>query len=149
MTPYRWTINGAAYPNRNSLDVKQGERVELVIENKTGMSHPMHLHGHVFEVAEIDGRKITGALRDTISVPPYSTIKVLFDANNPGVWAYHCHIVYHLATGMFTVLKYDGADTKFWQPSKTISELEHPLDLGQLLWQDATDGLFAAEPATK
>ncbi|MBV8588089.1 MAG: multicopper oxidase domain-containing protein, partial [Verrucomicrobia bacterium] len=34
--------------------------------------------------------------------------------NNPGVWAYHCHILYHLAAGMFTVMKYDGADTTFW-----------------------------------
>ncbi len=57
MMPYSWTINGAAYPNHNSLDVKEGERVELVIKNETSMSHPMHLHGHVFEVSEIDGQK--------------------------------------------------------------------------------------------
>jgi len=111
MTTYSWTINGAPYPNRNSLNVKEGERVELVISNTTGMSHPMHLHGHVFEVTEIDGQKIAGAKRDTILVPPKSTIKVVFDADNPGVWAYHCHILYHLATGMFTVLKYENADT--------------------------------------
>jgi hypothetical protein len=48
---------------------------------------------------------------------------VIFDANNPGVWAFHCHILYHAAVGMFTVLKYDGADTKFWQPEKTLTEL--------------------------
>ncbi len=145
MAPYSWTINGAAYPNRNSLDVKEGERVEIVIKNATGMAHPMHLHGHVFEVTEIDGQKITGARRDTILVPPWSTIKVQFDANNPGIWAYHCHIVYHLATGMFTVLKYDGADTKFWQPEKTETELKHPLELGQAIWRDMTDGLFASD----
>ena len=57
MMTYSWTINGAPYPNRNSLNVKQGERVELVISNTTGMSHPMHLHGHVFEVTEVDGRE--------------------------------------------------------------------------------------------
>src|SRR5262249_47862989 len=57
MATYNWTINGKAYPNKDSLDVKQGERVELVITNETGMSHPMHLHGHVFEVTEIDGQK--------------------------------------------------------------------------------------------
>ena len=130
MASYTWTINGASYPNRNSLNVKQGERVELVNTNETGMSHPMHLHGHVFEVTEIDGQKITGAKRDTILVPPKSTIKIVFDADNPGVWAYHCHIVYHLAAGMFTVLKYEGADEKFWQPDKTKLELENPLELG-------------------
>jgi FtsP/CotA-like multicopper oxidase with cupredoxin domain len=123
MAKYYWTINGAAYPNRNSLDVKENERVEIVLRNDTGMTHPMHLHGHDVQVTEIDGTKVQGALRDTVMVPPKSTIKVIFDANNPGVWAFHCHILYHLAVGMFTVLKYDGADTQFWQPEKTLTEL--------------------------
>ena len=150
MMTYSWTINGASYPNRNSLNVKQGERVELVISNTTGMSHPMHLHGHVFEVTEIDGQKIAGAKRDTILVPPKSTIKVVFDANNPGVWAYHCHILYHLATGMFTVVKYENADTRFWKPDKTSSELENPLELNNAtaFWKEITAGLVASsEPA--
>jgi FtsP/CotA-like multicopper oxidase with cupredoxin domain len=146
MMTYTWTINGTPYPNRNSLNVKEGERVELVISNTTGMSHPMHLHGHVFEVTEIDGQKIAGAKRDTILVPPKSTIKVIFDANNPGVWAYHCHILYHLATGMFTVLKYENADAKYWKPERTPSELENPLELNNAtaFWREVTAGLFAS-----
>jgi FtsP/CotA-like multicopper oxidase with cupredoxin domain len=146
MMTYTWTINGASYPNRNSLHVKDGERVELVISNTTGMSHPMHLHGHVFEVTEIDGQKITGAKRDTILVPPKPTIKVIFDANDPGVWAYHCHILYHLATGMFTVLKYENADTKFWKPDNTPTELENPLELNNAtaFWREMTAELFAS-----
>jgi FtsP/CotA-like multicopper oxidase with cupredoxin domain len=123
MANYSWTINGFAYPNNNSLNVKEGERVEIVMRNDTGMSHPMHLHGHDVQVIEIDGRKVNGAVRDTLIVPPRSTIKVILDANNPGVWAFHCHILYHLAAGMFTVLKYEGANTEFWQPNKTLSEL--------------------------
>jgi FtsP/CotA-like multicopper oxidase with cupredoxin domain len=146
MTNYTWTINGASYPNRHSLNVKEGERVELVISNTTGMSHPMHLHGHVFEVTEIDGQKIAGAKRDTILVPPKSIIKVVFDANDPGVWAYHCHILYHLATGMFTVLKYENADTKYWKPEKTATELESPLELNNAAasWREMTTGLFTS-----
>ncbi len=149
MITYTWTINGASYPNRDSLNVKEGERVELVISNTTGMSHPMHLHGHVFEVTEIDGRKITGAKRDTILVPPKSTIKVVFDANDPGVWAYHCHILYHLATGMFTVLKYENAEIKFWKPEKTATELENPLELNNAaaFWREMTTGLFTSSKA--
>jgi FtsP/CotA-like multicopper oxidase with cupredoxin domain len=147
MKSYEWTINGAAYPNRNSLSVKEGERVELINRNESGMSHPMHLHGHVFEVTEIDGQKISGAKRDTILVPPKSIIKMVFDADNPGVWAYHCHILYHLAAGMFTVLEYEGANKEFWQPDKTKTELENPLELGQAgsIWREMTDGLFATE----
>lgn len=123
MASYQWTINGLAYPNDQSLDVKEGERVEILIRNDTAMSHPMHLHGHDVQVVEIDGKKLNGALRDTLIIPPKSATKVIFDANNPGIWAFHCHILYHLAAGMFTVLKYEGADTEFYKPEKTLSEL--------------------------
>jgi FtsP/CotA-like multicopper oxidase with cupredoxin domain len=81
------------------------------------MGHPMHLHGHDFQVVEIDGEKVSGALRDTLMVPPESKMTVAFDADNAGVWPMHCHLLYHLDTGMFTVVKYEGADTKFWQPN--------------------------------
>lgn len=124
MADYTWTINGFSYPNRESLTVKEGERVEITLTNSTKMGHPMHLHGHDYQVVEIDSEKISGALRDTIMVPPQSTIKIAFDANNPGLWAFHCHLLYHLATGMFTVLKYDKADVSQWQPYKTPTELQ-------------------------
>ncbi len=123
MMAYEWTINGWRYPNRESLNVKEGDRAEMIIVNNTMMSHPMHLHGHDFQVIEVDGKPIAGARRDTVLVPPGGTTKIQFDANNPGVWAYHCHIIYHLASGMFTVVKYEGADTRFWQPEKAASEL--------------------------
>jgi len=116
MATYVWTINGAAYPNRKSLDIRTGERVGIAFTISTNMGHPMHLHGHDFQVVEIDGEKIRGALRDTLMVPPGSKMTVAFDADNAGIWPLHCHLLYHLDTGMFTVVRYDGADTKFWQP---------------------------------
>jgi FtsP/CotA-like multicopper oxidase with cupredoxin domain len=116
MATYVWTINGAAYPNNNSLDIQSGKRVGIAFTNSTNMGHPMHLHGHDFQVVEIDGEKVSGALRDTLMVPPRSKMTVAFDADNAGVWPMHCHLLYHLDTGMFTVVKYEGADTKFWQP---------------------------------
>ena len=128
MKTYVWTINGAAYPNRNSLDVRAGERVEIDLTNSTSMAHPMHLHGHDFGVVKIDGETISGALRDTVVVPPGSKITVAFDADNAGIWAFHCHLIYHLVTGMFTVVKYDGADVRFWQPEKQASELQNQVE---------------------
>lgn len=86
--------------------VARGERVELVMRNETMMAHPMHLHGHSFQVTEINDRKLAGAMRDCILVPPRATVKVVFDADNPGIWAYHCHNLYHMAAGMFTTLVY-------------------------------------------
>lgn len=90
------------------VTVVRGERVELVMHNETMMAHPMHLHGHSFQVTEINDRKLAGALRDTVLVPPQATVKVAFDADNPGIWAYHCHNLYHMAAGMFTTLVYRG-----------------------------------------
>jgi FtsP/CotA-like multicopper oxidase with cupredoxin domain len=125
MSNYTWTINGAAYPDAPPMMVKSGERVQMTFTNSTGMGHPMHLHGHTFQVVEIDGKPISGARRDTVFVPAATTVKIQFDADNPGVWAFHCHIIYHLVTGMFTVVKYEEWDAKFWKPDMMATELKN------------------------
>ena len=122
MQGYQWFINGNQYHNRKTLDVKLGERVEIVLINNTPMGHPMHLHDGAFQVVEINGKPISGAQRDTIEVPPHATIKIAFDADNIGLWPLHCHIGYHADSGMMTLLKYDGADTQFWQPEQVKLE---------------------------
>lgn len=96
----------------------------IVFTNATSMAHPMHFHGHDFQVVEIDGKELSGALRDTVVVPASSKITVAFNADNPGLWALHCHLIYHLVTGMFTVVKYDGAETSFWHPEKQAEEFK-------------------------
>lgn len=116
---YTWALNQKVWPNIQPLTVKEGERVEMSFVNKTGMAHPMHLHGHVFQVVEIDGQKFSGAVRDTVLVMPQQTVKVQFDANNPGIWALHCHISYHMWAGMFTVLQYEGFTPPYF-PAETI-----------------------------
>ncbi len=90
------------------VTVKRGQRVELAMRNLTMMSHPMHLHGHNFQVTEIDGQRLAGAVRDTVLVPPQATVKVVLDADNPGLWAYHCHNLYHMEAGMFSTVVYEG-----------------------------------------
>jgi FtsP/CotA-like multicopper oxidase with cupredoxin domain len=86
--------------------VSEGERVELAITNQTMMAHPMHLHGHSFQVVAIDGNRFAGALRDTVLVPPKTTVTVAIDADNPGWWAFHCHLLYHQDAGMFQTVLY-------------------------------------------
>jgi FtsP/CotA-like multicopper oxidase with cupredoxin domain len=107
MAGYVWSINNVAW-NKDvpPLALAAGERVELVFINQTRMPHPMHLHGHEFQVVEIDGKRFAGAVRDTVLVPPRRRVVVAFDANNPGLWALHCHLLYHLESGMFTTLRY-------------------------------------------
>jgi FtsP/CotA-like multicopper oxidase with cupredoxin domain len=107
MGGYRWSLNNVVW-NKDvpPLPVAEGERVELIFINQTPMPHPMHLHGHEFQVVEIDGKRFPGAVRDTVLVPPGRRVVVAFDANNPGLWALHCHLLYHLEAGMFTTLRY-------------------------------------------
>jgi FtsP/CotA-like multicopper oxidase with cupredoxin domain len=114
MARYAWPINGIVFDTANpgsqkaQVRVKPGQRVALKFINETGMSHPMHLHGHSFQVIEINGKPLQGALRDTVLVPPRASVTVAFDANNPGTWYVHCHILWHLAAGMATLVQYEA-----------------------------------------
>ena len=109
MMKYTWSINHQAWPKIKPLHVSENKRVEMVFINHSSMAHPMHLHGHVFEVTEIDGKPLKqGAMRDTVLVLPNSTVKVQFDADNPGNWMMHCHMLYHQESGMMTIVNYDG-----------------------------------------
>jgi FtsP/CotA-like multicopper oxidase with cupredoxin domain len=106
MAAYDWTINGKTWKNHDPLQVKQGERVAFDIFNHSMMAHPMHLHGHHFQVLAIDGHPLPGAMRDTVLVPPMTLMRIAFDANNPGRWLFHCHNLYHMAAGMMTEVRY-------------------------------------------
>jgi FtsP/CotA-like multicopper oxidase with cupredoxin domain len=109
MKKYVWTINGEVYGKNKPLLVSLGERVEIVMKNVTDMSHPMHLHGTVFQVVAINGRRYNGARRDTVVVPPKDTVTFAFEADNFGRWAFHCHNGYHMEAGMMTSVNYVGA----------------------------------------
>ena len=107
MASYTWSLNNVSWTKETPpLPIAQGERVELLFVNQTPMPHPMHLHGHEFQVVEINDQRLSGAVRDTVLVPPGHRVVVAFDANNPGLWALHCHLLYHLDAGMFTTLRY-------------------------------------------
>jgi FtsP/CotA-like multicopper oxidase with cupredoxin domain len=105
---YVWMLNGAVHGAHVPLAVREGERVEITFTDQTTMAHPMHLHGHPFQVVAIDGERFAGALRDTVLVPAKGTVTIAFDAINPGKWALHCHHLYHMAAGMMTTLEYQA-----------------------------------------
>ncbi len=108
MSPYVWGLNGKVWGEHQPLEVMEGQRVEIAFENPTIMSHPMHLHGHHFQVVSINGHRFSGAVRDTVLVPARGRLTIAFDANNPGRWAFHCHNLYHMAAGMMTEVRYVG-----------------------------------------
>lgn len=99
---YRWTINGRSHGEHVPFQARLGQRIEMTFMNPTTMMHPMHLHGHHFQVVSIGGRRFAGALRDTLIVPAHTPVTVAFDAGQKGAWYLHCHHLYHMATGMMT-----------------------------------------------
>ena len=99
---YRWTINGAIHGEHKPIEAKVGERIEFIFMNPTMMMHPMHLHGHHFQVVGGRGGRFSGPMRDTVIVPPHTPVLVAVDFDKPGSWYLHCHHLYHMATGMMT-----------------------------------------------
>ncbi len=99
MTGYTHGINGRSYPDSAPIVISQGERLRLRIVNETMMFHPIHLHGHTFQV-------VGSARKDTVNVPAMSAVEIDIEADNPGQWMMHCHNTYHLESGMATILSY-------------------------------------------
>ncbi len=104
MMGYDWTINGRAFDQTVPLTIRHGEHATLTLRNQTMMWHPMHLHGHTFQVVTPDGKP--GPRKDTVIVTPMQTVAVRLVADNPGTWMLHCHNGYHMEAGMMTMLDY-------------------------------------------
>ncbi|MBX0301890.1 multicopper oxidase family protein [Cryobacterium sp. 1639] len=104
MHSYDWSINGRTFnmddPYAGAFDVSLNERVQITMINDTMMWHPIHLHGHTFQIMG------NGARKDTVIVRPGETVTVEFDADNPGQWLVHCHNAYHAARGMIGLVSY-------------------------------------------
>lgn len=103
MAPYVWTINGVTYDRARPLMVTSGQAVRLRMSNMSMMSHPVHLHGHTFQIGAAGG---SGARKDTVLLPPMARADVSLVADNPGKWMLHCHNAYHAEAGMMTRLDY-------------------------------------------
>jgi FtsP/CotA-like multicopper oxidase with cupredoxin domain len=106
MMTYNWAINGRRFdmnnPTAHPITVKEGQRVRLDFVNTTTMWHPMHLHGHTYQLGS------SGPRKDTTIVLPKKTVSVFFDADNPGQWMLHCHNAYHGEAGMMALVAYQG-----------------------------------------
>lgn len=104
-----WTIDGKTYPNTEKIFVKRGDRVIVTFTNKTDMDHPMHLHGHTFDIVEINGKALLRPLAKDISLVTGNggTLAWRFDATSPaGRWLLHCHNDIHMMDGMMTEVVY-------------------------------------------
>jgi FtsP/CotA-like multicopper oxidase with cupredoxin domain len=101
-----FTVNGKSYPHDQEFLLKQGTRYRLTFHNRTDDSHPLHLHRHNFEIAEIYGKATSGVIKDTVVVPTYGRASVDFTADQPGLTLFHCHIQQHMDYGFKALLRY-------------------------------------------
>nr|WP_081756700.1 multicopper oxidase family protein [Gorillibacterium massiliense] len=111
-----YTINGKSSPETDPLHVKKGDTVKVRLKNKSpDVDHPMHLHGHFFQVLSKNGKSFTGSpvMKDTLNIKPGEEYIVAFKADNPGNWMFHCHELHHASAGMVTELKYSDYQSNF------------------------------------
>jgi FtsP/CotA-like multicopper oxidase with cupredoxin domain len=106
MERYIWSVNGKKYENAEPLRFKYGERVRIKFINETMMSHPMHLHG-MWSILDTGAGK-WNPIKHTISVAPGTTVYMETEVDAPGQWAFHCHLSYHAASGMFHKVIVEG-----------------------------------------
>jgi CopA family copper-resistance protein len=99
MERYSWSFDGLEFGKSTPVSLKHGERVRVILQNDTMMTHPMHLHGMWSEL-ETDKGELR-VRRHTISVQPSQRISFLTTPNDLGRWAWHCHLLFHMDAGMF------------------------------------------------
>ena len=106
MMKYNWAINGTPFdmnaPEASPILIEEGQRVRLDFVNDSDMWHPMHLHGHTYQLGA------SGPRKDTVIVLPKKKLSVFFDADNPGQWMLHCHNAYHGEAGMMANVAYQA-----------------------------------------
>jgi FtsP/CotA-like multicopper oxidase with cupredoxin domain len=101
-----FTVNGKPYPHDQEFLLKQGTRYRLTFHNRTDDAHPLHLHRHQLEIAEIYGKPTSGVIKDTVVAPTYGRVIVDFTADQPGPTLFHCHIQHHMDYGFKALLRY-------------------------------------------
>ena len=99
MERFIWSFDGVKFADAKPVHFKLNERLRIVLCNDTMMNHPIHLHGIFSELESPEGQVI--ARKHTINVQPAQRVTYALTADNPGRWAYHCHLLYHMEAGMF------------------------------------------------
>ncbi len=104
MNRYLWTINHKTISETDKIKINKGENVRLILYNNSMMRHPMHLHGHYFRV--LNGQGEHAPLKNVLDIMPMETDTIEFAGTESGDWFFHCHILYHMMSGMGRVFSY-------------------------------------------
>ncbi|WP_417452279.1 copper resistance system multicopper oxidase [Kiloniella sp.] len=121
MNRYSWSINGVKYEDADPIRLKYGERVRFKFVNETMMTHPMHLHG-MWSILD-NGNGKWNPVKHTISIAPGTTVYSETEVDATGQWAFHCHLSYHAATGMFRKVIVEGGP----DVAQSTTDVENPV----------------------
>mgnify|MGYP003632497138 CR=1 FL=1 len=133
MNRYVWSINGVPLSEADKIKIKKGEVVRITLNNLTMMHHPMHLHGHFFRVLNENGEY--SPLKHTVNVAPMQKVVIEFDAVESGDWFFHCHVLYHMMSGMARVFSYDtprDSRLKGYPLTNLTNESQHLFTWGEV-----------------
>lgn len=119
MERYIWSIDDVKYSDADPIRLRYGERVRFTFINETMMSHPMHLHG-MWSILDTGNGRLNPA-KHVVSVAPGATISMETEVDAPGQWAFHCHLSYHMESGMFRLVIVEGGPTASVIPSTSVN----------------------------
>jgi len=120
MNRYVWSMDNKVVSESDKILIKKGENVKMIIYNGSMMRHPMHLHGHDFRV--LNGQGDNAPLKNIIDIMPMETDTLEFNANMEGDWFFHCHILYHMMSGMGRVFTYQNQATNPLIPNPKLAQ---------------------------
>ena len=132
MSRYVWSIDNKTVSETDKILIKKGENVKIVLTNNTMMRHPMHLHGHFFRV--LNGQGDYAPLKNVLDIMPMETDTLEFAATESGDWFFHCHILYHMMSGMGRILTYENPPSNEGVPSNIL--IDNPGKALRKLYQD-------------
>ena len=107
MNRYVWTLNNKTVSEAEKIWIKKGEIIRIELFNNTMMRHPMHLHGHFFRVLNGQGEYLP--LKNVLDIMPMERDTIEFAATESGDWFFHCHILYHMMSGMGRIFSYQNS----------------------------------------
>lgn len=122
----KYTINRKVFNELPPLTIQTADSIKLTYENKSTIDHPMHLHGHFFQILARNGVAFSGTIiKDTLLVKPGEKYEIAFKADNPGLWVQHCHELHHAAGGMMQSVIYSDYKTNYIpNPNDTFNKVE-------------------------
>jgi FtsP/CotA-like multicopper oxidase with cupredoxin domain len=120
MNRYAWTIDNKTVSEADKILVHEGENIRMVIYNNSMMRHPMHLHGHEFRL--LNGQGDFAPLKNVFDIMPMETDTIEFTPNATGDWFFHCHILYHMMSGMGRIFSYENSPPNPEIPDQKLAQ---------------------------